>query len=140
MIEVINVAFDGESEKCIRSIRESVFINEQGISPEIDFDGLDGSAIHALVSIDGKPVGTGRMLKDGHIGRVAVLSEFRGQGLGAKIVLSLIDEATIQGYERVYLGAQKQAIDFYVKLGFSPFGEEFVEAGIVHLSMDKSLI
>jgi len=139
MFEVRNVAFDRENEKCIRAIRESVFINEQGISPEIEFDGLDDSAVHALVSINGKSVGTGRILEDGHIGRIAILSGFREQGLGSKIVLSLIDEAIKNSYERVYLGSQKQAINFYTKLGFTPFGEEFMEAGIVHLSMEKLL-
>ena len=139
MIQVKNVAFDSENEQSIRSIRENVFINEQFIAPEIEFDGLDSSAIHAVVIVDGKPVGTGRILSDGHIGRIAIVRDFRGQGLGSKIVLSLIDEAKKSGYQRVYLGSQKQAIDFYTKLGFTPFGEEFMEAGIVHLSMEKAL-
>ncbi|CAH6841009.1 GNAT family N-acetyltransferase [Vibrio chagasii] len=139
MIQVKNVAFDSENEQSIRSIRENVFINEQSIAPEIEFDGLDSSAIHAVVTVDGKPVGTGRILSDGHIGRIAIMRDFRGQGLGSKIVLSLIDEAKKSGYKRVYLGSQKQAIDFYTKLGFTPFGEEFMEAGIVHLSMEKAL-
>ena len=139
MIEVKNVAFDSENEQSIRSIRESVFINEQSIAPEIEFDGLDSSAIHAVVTVDGKRVGTGRILSDGHIGRIAIMRDFRGLGLGSKIVLSLIDEAKLSGYKRVYLGSQKQAIDFYTKLGFTPFGEEFIKAGIVHLSMEKTL-
>lgn len=139
MFEVKNVVFNSENEKYIRSVRDSVFIHEQGIDPEIEFDGLDSSAIHALVSIDGKYVGTGRILNDGHIGRIAILSDYRCLGLGSKIVLSLIDEATKKGYQRVYLGAQKQAIGFYNKLGFTPFGDEFIEAGIVHLSMEKLL-
>lgn len=140
MFEVRNVAFDSENEKCIRAIRDCVFIHEQGISPEIEFDGLDGSAVHALLFINGEPVGTGRILKDGHIGRIAILSDFRGEGLGSKIVLSLIEQAIKSNYERVYLGAQKHAVDFYAKLGFTPFGDEFMEAGIVHLSMEKSLV
>lgn len=118
MIEVVNVTFEGENEQHIRSIRERVFINEQAISPEIEFDGLDNVAMHSLILCNGKPVGTGRILTDGHIGRIAILSDFRGQGLGAKIVLSLVQEAENKGYPRVYLGAQKHAIDFYAKLGF----------------------
>lgn len=140
MIEVKNVVFNSENEKYIRSVRDNVFIDEQGIAPEIEFDGLDRSAIHALVAVDGKYVGTGRILDDGHIGRIAILSDYRGLGLGAKIVLSLIDEAITRDYQRVYLGAQKQAIGFYTKLGFTPFGEEFIEAGIAHLSMEKLLV
>ena len=92
-----------------------------------------------LILCNGKPVGTGRILTDGHIGRIAILSDFRGQGLGAKIVLSLVQEAENKDYPRVYLGAQKHAIDFYAKLGFKPFGDEFLSAGIVHLSMEKTL-
>ena len=139
MIEVVNVTFEGENEQHIRSIRERVFINEQAISPEIEFDGLDNLAMHSLILCNGKPVGTGRILTDGHIGRIAILSDFRGQGLGTKIVLSLVQEAENKGYPRVYLGAQKHAIDFYAKLGFKPFGDEFLSAGIVHLSMEKTL-
>jgi len=137
--ELNNVIFNNKSKKQIRTVRENVFINEQGISPEIEFDGLDNSAIHAVLCIKGQAVGTGRILNDGHIGRIAVISEFRNKGLGSKIVISLIDEAIKKGYKRVYLGAQKQAIDFYSKLGFTPFGETFIEAGIAHLSMEKIL-
>ncbi len=140
MSVVKNVAFDSENKQAIRFIRDSVFIIEQQIDAEIEFDGNDQSALHALLFVDGKAVATGRILADGHIGRIAVLSDYRGQGLGAKVVLSLIDAAVEKSYPRVYLGAQKQAVDFYSKLGFTPFGEEFMEAGIVHLSMHKELV
>ncbi len=139
MFEVRNVTYANIEKEEIRSIRDSVFIQEQEIDPTIEFDGLDASAVHAVVYSDGKPVGTGRILDDGHIGRIAILKQFRGQGFGAKVVLSLVDEATKNGYPRVYLGSQKHAIDFYAKLGFQPFGEEFIEAGIAHLSMEKHL-
>jgi len=139
MFEIRNVNYTGENEQAIREVRDSVFIQEQNIDPDIEFDGLDESAVHAIVYSNAQPVGTGRILDDGHIGRIAILKAFRGQGLGAKIVLSLIDEATNKGYPRVYLGSQKHAIDFYTKLGFEPFGDEFMEAGIPHLSMEKLL-
>ena len=139
MIKIKIVTYDNQNEKIIRSIRDDVFINEQGIDPKIEFDGLDESAIHTIIFVNEKPVGTGRILKDGHIGRIAVLSEFRGQSIGSKIVDSLTDVAIKNDYKRVYLGSQKHAIDFYTKLGFTPFGEEFIEAGIVHLSMQKLL-
>ncbi|GLR75262.1 GNAT family N-acetyltransferase [Aliivibrio sifiae] len=139
MFEVKNVEYSGESKDFIREIRDTVFIKEQQIDPEIEFDGLDGVAVHALVTFEGKAVGTGRILDDGHIGRIAIVKEFRSKGLGSKIVLSLIDEAIDKGYERVYLGSQKHAIDFYTKLGFQPYGEEFIEADIPHLSMEKRL-
>lgn len=139
MFEVKNVNYIGENEQAIREVRDTVFIQEQSIDPDIEFDGLDESAVHAIVYSNAQPVGTGRILDDGHIGRIAILKAFRGQGLGSKIVLSLIDEATKKGYPRVYLGSQKHAIDFYIKLGFQPFGDEFMEAGIPHLSMEKLL-
>lgn len=139
MFEVKNVNYTGENEQAIREVRDTVFIQEQSIDPDIEFDGLDESAVHAIVYSNALPVGTGRILDDGHIGRIAILKAFRGQGLGSKIVLSLIDEATNKGYSRVYLGSQKHAIDFYTKLGFEPFGDEFMEAGIPHLSMEKLL-
>ena len=140
MFEVKNVNYTGENEQAIREVRDTVFIQEQNIDPDIEFDGLDESAVHAIVYSADQPVGTGRILNDGHIGRIAILKAFRGQGLGSKIVLSLIDEATREEYPRVYLGSQKHAIDFYTKLGFEPFGDEFMEAGIPHLSMEKQLI
>ncbi|MGR6833744.1 GNAT family N-acetyltransferase [Aliivibrio wodanis] len=139
MFEVKNVNYTGKNEQAIREVRDTVFIQEQSIDPDIEFDGLDESAVHAIVYSNAQPVGTGRILDDGHIGRIDILKAFRGQGLGSKIVLSLIDEAINQGYPRVYLGSQKHAIDFYTKLGFEPFGDEFMEAGISHLSMEKLL-
>lgn len=137
MFEVKNVEYVGIYKEAISEVRNMVFIKEQHIDPEIEFDGLDDVAVHALVLFDGKAVGTGRILDDGHIGRIAIIKEFRAKGFGSKIVLSLIDEATNKGYPRVYLGSQKHAIDFYTKLGFEPFGDEFMEAGIPHLSMEK---
>ncbi|MDP5293306.1 GNAT family N-acetyltransferase [Oceanimonas sp. CHS3-5] len=133
------VPFDNEHQPAIRAVRNAVFIEEQHISPELEFDGLDDDAIHVLLSIDGQWAGTGRMLNDGHIGRIAVRKEFRGLGLGAKVVQALVDEAAQRGLERVYLGAQKYATGFYRKLGFTPYGDEFLDAGIVHISMEKAL-
>ena len=140
MFEIEIVQFSNKTEKPIRFIRETVFIHEQNVSPELEFDGLDGSATHALISIEGKYIATGRLLDDGHIGRVAILKAYRNQKLGSKLVLSLIEEAKQKGYSRVYLGSQTHAIGFYQKLGFSAFGEEFMEAGIPHLSMEKTLL
>ncbi|MBM7456843.1 hypothetical protein HNR62_002745 [Oceanisphaera litoralis] len=133
------IAFDAKHAPHISAIRAEVFIREQHIDPELEFDGLDGAAIHVLVVANGEYVGTGRLLNDGHIGRIAILRDYRGQGLGAKVVRALVDEATRRGYPRVYLGAQTHAVDFYAKLGFTPFGEEFMDAGIPHLAMEKSL-
>ena len=134
------VAFDTDNQPHIRAIRDAVFIREQQIDPALEFDGQDGSAIHVLVAVDGEYVGTGRMLDDGHIGRIAILQDYRSQGLGGRVVQALVDEAVRRGYPRVYLGAQIHAIGFYAKLGFTPFGEEFMAAGLPHLAMEKSLL
>ncbi len=139
MQNVTIVAFDTKHQPHISAIREAVFIKEQNIDPELEFDGLDESAIHVLVAADGEYVGTGRMLDDGHIGRIAILRDYRGRGLGASVVQALVDEAVRRGYPRVYLGAQTHAIDFYAKLGFTPYGDEFMDAGIPHLAMEKTL-
>lgn len=131
------VEFSGVNEESIRSIRTKVFAEEQEVDPAIDFDGQDSVACHVLVSLDNNLCGTGRMLKDGHIGRIAVLADFRGKGLGKDIVNSLVEVAKKNNYPRVYLGAQKHAVPFYEKLGFSPYGEKYVEANIEHIHMEK---
>lgn len=137
MITVRLVTFEGDDEQSVRAIRGNVFVDEQGISADIDFDGLDASATHALAYMNGKAVGTGRMLSDGHIGRIAILKEYRSQKVGSEVVRALIAEAVNQSYKRVYLGSQKHATGFYSRLGFTAFGEEFMDAGIVHLAMEK---
>lgn len=135
MSEVHIVAYDAAHSPHIRRIREAVFINEQGVASELEFDGLDDNAVQVLVGEPGQYVGTGRMLDDGHIGRIAILPEARGQGLGAKVVQALVAEAIRLGYPGVYLSAQTHALAFYFKLGFSLLGDEFMEAGIPHQSM-----
>lgn len=135
MSEIHIVAYDAAHSPHIRRIREAVFINEQGVAAELEFDGLDDNAVQVLVGEQGQYVGTGRMLNDGHIGRIAILPEARGQGLGAKVVQALVAEAIRLGYPGVYLNAQTHALAFYFKLGFSLLGDEFMEAGIPHQSM-----
>lgn len=136
MSDIHLVAYDPVHSPHIRAIREAVFIAEQQVPVELEFDGLDEAALQLLVKVDGQYVGTGRMLDDGHIGRIAILADFRGLGLGAKMMQALIDEAARLGYPRVYLGAQTQALGFYAKLGFTTYGEEFMDAGIPHLAME----
>jgi predicted GNAT family N-acyltransferase len=137
MSESIVVPFDERYAPEIRSIRNNVFTNEQQIDEELDFDGQDHAAVHALVICQGQIGGTGRMLADGHIGRLAVLKAYRGQGLGTKAVLALIKEAESRGMNRVYLGAQRHAAGFYEKLGFSAYGEPYMEANIQHILMER---
>lgn len=137
MIETIVIKFDKQYGPRIKNVRNTVFTDEQHIDPDLDFDGQDRDAVHVLILCNGKYVGTGRMLKDGHIGRLAVLKEYRGQGLGAKMVLSLVKEAENRGVKRIYLGAQKHAVGFYKKLGFSVYGDPYTEVNIEHIYMEK---
>jgi len=137
MVKIIIVNFSNEYAHTIKTIRNEVFTIEQQIDASEDLDGQDDEAIHALVKLDGKYVGTGRMLMDGHIGRLAVLKPSRGKGLGKRIVLALIEEAQKRSIKRVFLGAQKQAVGFYNKLGFYEYGESYLEVGIEHIYMEK---
>ena len=134
-VRIVN--FNKEYEPIIRQIRNSVFTLEQEIDETDDFDGHDFEAIHTLVNEGGKFVGTGRMLKDGHIGRLAVLKEWRGKGIGTRILMSLVEEAKRLGLKRVCLGAQRHAIVFYRKNGFSEFGDPYYEVGVEHVHMEK---
>ena len=135
MVDVNIVAFDEVNKESIRLVREQVFIQEQHIDPEIEFDGLDTQAVHVLVVDGEQPLGTGRILANGHIGRIAIMQAARGQGLGVKVVRALVEYAKQQGYPTVDLGAQTHAVDFYRKLGFTTYGDEFMEANIPHQAM-----
>ena len=121
------------------ALRRTVFIEEQGVSEADDLDGLDDVAIHLLVSLESKPVGTARLLtKKGtlKVGRVCILPEARGRGLGVALIQKSIEIARAEGVPRVYLGAQTSAVGFYERLGFEAFGTEFDDAGIPHRHME----
>jgi predicted GNAT family N-acyltransferase len=126
------------TEKALRAIRTKVFIEEQGVPVELEWDGLDEHAYHVMAAAaDGTPIGTGRLLQDAHIGRLAVLREWRGQGVGGALLDLLLVIAHKMGYEEVRLHAQTRVLDFYLKRGFEPQGEEFMEAGIPHVLMAR---
>jgi predicted GNAT family N-acyltransferase len=139
MNPAIVVNFDEHYQPVIKHIRSSVFTLEQGVPENLDFEGKDPDATHALVRDGNRYIGTGRMLGDGHIGRVAVLGEYRQMGFGKSIIAALIDAANHLGLERVFLGAQLHAVDFYKKLGFSEYGEVFFDAGIEHIHMERKI-
>jgi len=123
----------------IRRVRQFVFSLEQKIDPTLDLDGQDTFALHVLAEIGGQFVGTGRILGDGHIGRLAVIKAARGKGIGEKIVANLLDVAKQKGMSRVFLGAQEHAVGFYEKMGFRKFGFPYEEAGIQHIHMEKMI-
>ena len=120
-------------------IRLKVFVEEQRVPREIEMDDMDAACLHALAWLDGKAVGTGRLLPDGHIGRMAVLGESRALGVGGAILERLVEEARRQGLREVVLSAQTHAIGFYRRHGFSEEGEVFEEAGIPHQEMRRVL-
>ncbi len=123
----------------ITAIRHAVFTLEQGIDAGADLDGRDAGAVHVLAEVDGDAVGTGRLLPNGHIGRLAVLRAWRGRGIGGALLDALIEAARRRGLKRVYLGAQARASGFYEKHGFRVCGEPYVEVGITHMRMERGL-
>lgn len=139
---MIKVGVTGNIDACL-AIRRSVFIEEQAVAEEIEIDGLDGEAIHILLTVDGEPAGTARILVEGtmaKIGRVAVLSGYRGQGHGHRIMTACHETLRRRGGIReAKLGAQITALGFYEGLGYAPYGEEFLDAGIPHRMMKRPL-
>ncbi|ESA34268.1 gnat family acetyltransferase [Leptolyngbya sp. Heron Island J] len=125
----------------IRSIRETVFVTEQGVPVELEMDERDAVCKHVLALVDDYPAGTARLdvLKDGKIGRLAVLTSFRRRGLGRLLMQEI--EAIGHEHQLPYLWchAQKTAVPFYQSIGYSIAGSDFIEAGILHCKMKKHL-
>jgi len=121
-------------------IRTEVFINEQHVPPDLEWDGYDPDCWHVIArNAKGEAIGTARMLYDGHIGRMAVLSPYRHQGVGSALLRALLQYAQQAGIHEVFLHAQTSAIKFYRQHGFSISSDEFMDAGIPHRSMRKIL-
>ena len=141
MIEIIKVKNDGEM-KLVHDIRREVFIGEQGVPEELEMDGLDRDAIHVLAYVEGEPAGCGRLLlngKDARIGRVAVKKSLRRTGIGNGICRLLMTLAAERGVQNIHINAQLSALEFYTRLGFEKVGDNFMEAGIEHVRMEKIL-
>ncbi|MEE8518796.1 MAG: GNAT family N-acetyltransferase [Dehalococcoidia bacterium] len=123
-------------------VRKRVFVEEQGVPPDLELDGHDAAADHVVVEVAGKVVATGRLLlEDGEarIGRIAVLPEWRRRGIAGEIITALERQATQRGAIEVMLHAQTHAQGLYDKLGYIVSGNGFVEAGIDHVLMIKRL-
>jgi len=138
-ISFIIVPFDSKHAPYIAYIRHSVFTIEQQIDASEDLDGQDPFSTHVLAKVNDHYVGTGRIMLDGHIGRLAVLKDFRNKKIGSNIILHLINEAKKLELDSVYLGGQCSAKDFYHKLGFEEYGDVFQEVGIDHIMMKKNI-
>lgn len=124
-----------------RPVREAVFIREQGVSRELERDDLDAASDHAVAfDSERSSIGTGRLLPQGRIGRMAVLKSWRRRGVGEALLRRLIERAGERGMPALTLHAQTHAASFYRRFGFAVTGEPFVEAGIPHVAMSMELI
>lgn len=125
----------------LSGVRTTVFVVEQHVPVELEIDGEDPQCVHALARDDaGAPIGAGRLTPDGRIGRMAVLRDWRGRGVGSALLRALMEHARAQGMTALALHAQHAAIPFYTRHGFTPEGEEFEEAGIAHVMMRRTLV
>ena len=129
-----------DASPALSRIRTTVFVGEQNVPPGIEIDGRDPECVHALAeSAAGEAIGTGRLMPDGRIGRMAVLAPWRSRGVGAALLEALMAEARRRGFREVYLHAQSRARDFYLRHGYAIEGEEYLEAGIPHIGMRARL-
>ena len=117
-------------------IRSAVFVDEQKVPLEMELDAWDPRSVHAVAfDADAAAVGTGRLLPDGHIGRMAVARSARGSGVGSALLRALMDEARRRGHRFAVLSAQTHAIEFYRRHGYEVAGSEYLDAGIPHVDM-----
>lgn len=124
--------------EAIRLVRQTVFVVEQSVPSDLEWDGKDERCLHVLAESSNRDViGTGRLQPSGKLGRMAVLRPWRGLGVGSAILRALIEAAAESGIDEIYLHAQNRAISFYDRFGFEPEGEEFMEAGIPHRLMRR---
>ena len=129
-----------DGEPLLRAIREAVFIREQSVPEELEWDEHDAVCRHALaLSLSGEAIGCGRILPDGHIGRIAVMPQWRKQKVGTALMEALLDEARARRYRFVHVDAQVHAVPFYQGFGFTAYGETFMDAGIPHVRMKLEL-
>jgi predicted GNAT family N-acyltransferase len=129
-----------EHKQSLTDVRCQVFVVEQQVPEALELDEHDPYCHHVLVTdAQERPVGAGRIKADGHIGRMAVVKDCRGQGVGAAILAALLEYARRQGHTRVILNAQISAVPFYARFGFVECGEPFIDAGILHRFMVRGL-
>ncbi|QWA21832.1 GNAT family N-acetyltransferase [Streptomyces osmaniensis] len=149
----VRVADDPADREACFAVRKEVFVVEQGVPQEIEYDAHDADAVHVVaVREDGLPLGTGRLLYGeaaaartdgdltvGSLGRLAVTQEARGLGVGAALVRAIEDAARARGLAAVDLHAQTHALGFYERLGYVAYGPEFPDAGMPHRAMRRAL-
>jgi len=124
-----------QQRQAARALRHQVFVVEQGVPEALELDDMDAVSLHALAYDGNQAVATGRLLPDGHIGRMAVRHDARGAGVGSAVLHALMEQARQRGDREVVLHAQLTAQDFYARHGFEPEGDIFMDAGIEHIAM-----
>lgn len=129
-----------QKNKELKQVRSAVFIEEQHVPENMEWDEFDSQSIHFLVLQNNTAIATARLKPDGQIGRIAVMKNYRRKGIAKKLLTTVISHAKNNNYNMVYLHAQKQAIDFYKQFGFIINGEEFIDANIRHQCMFKNFI
>ena len=125
-------------EKELSAIRKTVFVEEQKVPEELEWDGEDQHASHVIAYWEGLPVGTARLLPSGQIGRMSVLQAYRRRGVGTALLEAAEQLARTQNLPGVFLHAQSYIAHFYQQQGYAPQGNEFMDAGIPHIEMTKS--
>jgi len=125
----------------LASIRFKVFVEEQRVPKEMEIDEDDPHALHFLILdiSNNLPIATGRLLDNGHIGRMAVIKGYRHRKVGSKLLSAIMNEARKRNMSKVFLNAQTSAVGFYEKNGFTAYGKEFMDAGIPHIKMTLTL-
>lgn len=129
----------GSMRRWAEQIRFTVFVEEQKVPREMELDDWDVQCVHAVAFDGDVAVGTGRLLPDGHIGRMAVLGRARGKGVGSELLVRLMEEAKRRGHAEAVLSAQTHAAAFYERHGYARSSEEYLDAGIAHIDMRRSL-
>lgn len=138
-VHVVHVPWESH-DKALQEVRAKVFIEEQGVARDVEWDGQDDTAEHFLaINEAGQSIGCARLLPSGQIGRMAVLAEHRGSGIGFRLLQTAVEHAKESGFQKVFLHAQTHAESFYRRGGFLPAGDEFMEAGIPHQNMEMEL-
>ncbi|MCL7423738.1 GNAT family N-acetyltransferase [Streptomyces sp. YS415] len=149
----VRVASEAADREACFAVRREVFVGEQGVPEEVEYDAYDAVAVHVLaVRADGLPIGAGRLLfgeaaaakvggdpSVGSLGRLAVTKAARGLGVGVALVRAIEDAARARGLRAVDLHAQTQALGFYERLGYEAYGPEFADAGIAHRAMRRAV-
>ena len=139
-IDVAEVSWS-KQQAALSLIRREVFIDEQHVPEDLEWDGLDTACRHVLAEErdSGTPVGTGRLVADGQIGRMAIRKPYRRQGIGHQILQQLIELARRDGHQQVYLHAQVYVVEFYRQAQFEVCSDTFMDAGIPHVTMKLNL-